>query len=1303
METKLKPPQVKSELHHSSRGADSDRINQDGDLSNDGSPQSISSKQSSRKRNRMPLSCTICRKRKVKCDRGRPHCNVCEKYKVAYLCAYQEPTWANSDGKNVKFDRQNELNNGKGSNSDSDGSITSLNGTPTNTSITESSLQAAQEPTTTSFTRRLSPTVSSSMKPTSHLGTSPQQSSTARDISLDGSDSKRRKTVNDQNPTTSSYQQYNRLATPLPYIGTFSAVNQLGSNERSSLGSYKPVDSNMRGGEYDGFSNNVSTLPPAVPSLNEHHHTSESHSQLNLQGHFQPQMKPQSQLPEQSQHQQHLDSRDQNQPVMTELQVLKEKIKQIEASIVVADLAQPRLNTMPLPRTSSQYQYRTPLPPIQSWSTANSPAAGNISQYSVLPLPGTGSLTAPSPNYSHQHQISTPSYSANINANAATNVGFIGVNSTDFRPLQTSAHTHDPSSVTNDGVATKPEDRTSWKPESATLITPTEVSPLSDEHEGTPRQRQRLVSDFLISPATQELYWDPNDKINFYEGYTPLHLRYCRINNYGPLAWVTLVRKDPFLKPLWSKVIELKKKQKPSELGAPSLPKSASRPEDAEFGARMYESEGLSDVQPYQQAKKDKNKDPDQAISQKELSFRMNKKDTDARTIVQIVDVLPPKKIIWHLVDRYFRFVYPFLPFLDEGMFVSDIEKIIGPRTLDSNEKVVQLRIEKRLDFASIGILLILMRFSYLSLLTNNSDDNASLPEKTAVEEMLLENPIAMEIIGVAQLCLNQFKLLRRCALNIFQCALLMKEYHKFAPEDGCDGFGDGDSQIFTGMLVQMGISIGLNRDPTSFELAGTVTPLGNLWRKIWFRLVTADNFQAFQFGNPKLIKEEFYDTQLPEFDPRTSNVKDLELEKTVINGICSKFEVEKLMTDVSDLVLNIRENSKMEDIINALAKLERYISSRYQGLRALMTPTDGNHLNNVKKVYAIIAYCESQSLIHPVFYHIFLFYQTKNNSEASNFFMCKVLKTVVDIIANFVHLVKYSYKYVGVGFDLVLTPALESAMHKTLQSQFSLFVRAVSFKGKLSKSGSETDLKLIDAVNRYLKSLLDNIENYLRGLTAISGKYFYAWRMSKAQNLILTLLKDNSESLVDLFDNQPNFFKYYEESDFEILTNFTRNKMGYERSGENERQHSNDSRLGKEENTGESTSAPGYKYQPNVDIDNFWLEQFYKASGENAGNQVNPPLHRQQKNMVQDRFSGSALSPSFDTNTIRNGMSNGKRDTEIGIAETPIAANSNNNALLSDPFYIQNDVDFDLLLSDGSIFTGDMFGSDAVFSASAD
>ena len=42
-----------------------------------------------RKRQRIPASCSVCRKRKSKCDRIKPICGSCKKKSIAHLCYYE--------------------------------------------------------------------------------------------------------------------------------------------------------------------------------------------------------------------------------------------------------------------------------------------------------------------------------------------------------------------------------------------------------------------------------------------------------------------------------------------------------------------------------------------------------------------------------------------------------------------------------------------------------------------------------------------------------------------------------------------------------------------------------------------------------------------------------------------------------------------------------------------------------------------------------------------------------------------------------------------------------------------------------------------------------------------------------------------------------------------------------------------------------------------------------------------------------------------------------------------------------------
>lgn len=51
-----------------------------------------------KQRNRVPVSCLICKRRKVKCDKAKPACGGCIKNGVPHLCEYVEPVWSNNNG-----------------------------------------------------------------------------------------------------------------------------------------------------------------------------------------------------------------------------------------------------------------------------------------------------------------------------------------------------------------------------------------------------------------------------------------------------------------------------------------------------------------------------------------------------------------------------------------------------------------------------------------------------------------------------------------------------------------------------------------------------------------------------------------------------------------------------------------------------------------------------------------------------------------------------------------------------------------------------------------------------------------------------------------------------------------------------------------------------------------------------------------------------------------------------------------------------------------------------------------------------
>lgn len=58
------------------------------------------------RRNRTPLSCTICRKRRLKCDKQRPFCFNCSQLNIAHLCHYMKQPWVD-DNDNLSENDEN--------------------------------------------------------------------------------------------------------------------------------------------------------------------------------------------------------------------------------------------------------------------------------------------------------------------------------------------------------------------------------------------------------------------------------------------------------------------------------------------------------------------------------------------------------------------------------------------------------------------------------------------------------------------------------------------------------------------------------------------------------------------------------------------------------------------------------------------------------------------------------------------------------------------------------------------------------------------------------------------------------------------------------------------------------------------------------------------------------------------------------------------------------------------------------------------------------------------------------------------
>lgn len=651
------------------------------------------------------------------------------------------------------------------------------------------------------------------------------------------------------------------------------------------------------------------------------------------------------------------------------------------------------------------------------------------------------------------------------------------------------------------------------------------------------------------------------ETINFYEGYTPVIIKSSsRRMNFGPFAWISIVSKDIALRLLWKyakerkvldfgaqKALNWKLEKVNEEKGCvekdhtgkinQSDVESRNSQEaelEKEFREKTMDRDGYNDIRLYNNILDDEENQGDKEKrfkDEKQRKINMNKNaislgltvfegqiDQELKLIDKIKVVLPKQRVIWILINKFFLLVYPFLPFIDESYFESEMSRILGPE--DHNDsKISELNIEKRLDLANIGILLIIIRFTYLSLFSNRNGVNENNlktndPSSKAQElKYLLSNPINIDVIHMAQLCLDQFELLRKTNLVVLQCALIMRLYHMFSPEDG-DGADGGDSQIYSGMLIQMAYSMGLNREPDNFPEACNDEKVNNIGRKIWLFLALGDFNQAYSYGNPLCIDDKYVDTKLPYYKPGNENILDIELEKNVVSTFAyfSKF-YEKLKT-ILDLTLSVKDSIKMEKLTRLMSDFEKFTHLHYGTLNQFFIPfKDDKFRYPFIKIMKCKNYINLTSFNMIVFYHFFLHYEKRKQSNLSFFYLKKIYTVMLDeFVEGIFQLVEDNNVNFGEGADLIMNPSLEQIIHKSSQVNFAICIRLKLQLNKMSTcvdhdlkmnndyGYQEKHLKLSKLV-KYIQKLIDT---FMTAMTNLSKRYYYAWKVTKAYRFLL-------------------------------------------------------------------------------------------------------------------------------------------------------------------------------------------------------
>ncbi|KAH3688040.1 hypothetical protein WICPIJ_000965 [Wickerhamomyces pijperi] len=476
-------------------------------------------------------------------------------------------------------------------------------------------------------------------------------------------------------------------------------------------------------------------------------------------------------------------------------------------------------------------------------------------------------------------------------------------------------------------------------------------------------------------------------------------------------------------------------------------------------------------------------------------------------TILYIYSILPSRKVIWTLFDRFFSCaLIGAMPFSLQNQMKHRLVAVIGAPSYDEVGKV-GLKLDKRFDFAYIGQLLYIMRISYLSVVKHDGN--------TEEEKFILQNPIGVEFANAAQMCLNQFKVLRRGAIPIAMCFLLMRAYHKYAPEDG-DSSDGGDSQVFLGIAVQMMNSIGMNRDQSHVKQFASNIPFVNLMRLLWHEVVSMDVSQAMTYGSGTLTNPRFYDTKIPEmFDDsqiESSGKFDTQSRAAIFENYKNGDKLNKASRDILDLVLRIDQEPKISELLPKLSKLESTLAEIGCGSLKEILQLDISAIGDaIKKHHKFIKYVELKCSMFVIYYHIYA-----NDPLNQGDCYKKLIEIALEIVPLALLLgsangseVNLFEKIFGTGTQLIIIPTLISCIHKLNQVFVSICCRCldISFNYVTSPPRAKLVKRLFDIAIYYFRMSYDALKN-------LSSTYFQAWRAIKGTSYIYRMITNKNNNI---------------------------------------------------------------------------------------------------------------------------------------------------------------------------------------------
>ena len=470
----------------------------------------------------------------------------------------------------------------------------------------------------------------------------------------------------------------------------------------------------------------------------------------------------------------------------------------------------------------------------------------------------------------------------------------------------------------------------------------------------------------------------------------------------------------------------------------------------------------------------------------------------------ELLNRLPPKNVIWILIERYFSWVYPFVPFLDEAFFKSHISRILTDR-----HGFPEIDVFSWCDYAYIGILLVILRLSYLSYFSNSlPEEDIKIGGHESISLRLVDREFELgpKLIDLSLKCMRRADYNNDDNFSTFLLAFFIKLYYKYSPEG--IGLEDGrDVKEINRILIQRARVIGLNEEvsnPAAFAFSSSY-----LRAKIWCFLVMADLSQSYSYGHQTRIETSGFDTGPPKFLEANSNLLDKDLDREVNNLFFLSCNLSSWLRPLLTAVCQ-RDGSQISFLCDMISGFEKRLYHEFGSLEVcLHSPEIDDRIRTFRRQFATKSYLVFTTFLISVFWHLFLHFECSEYNLAF-LYLKKALLLIFELYASFLVLFGKS----TFCCDFIVNPTIEKFIHQANQILVALLLRISLVKYGLEILGSVNDTnskEYLFLLSEIKEDLLRSVHESMSTLTSLAQNYTDTKRLIKINNLFLSSIRDQA------------------------------------------------------------------------------------------------------------------------------------------------------------------------------------------------